>query len=165
MYIALYYKPQCSFPLHVLLADAIETCGGSHRLIRLLNRFGACASPDTHARCVQYRVDERKKGAMSGYPDDAFIVASADNLDFIHSYTRVYCGNQQSSWHGTLVQPQPSKLVDNVSIQQPEPSRETTGTHAEVTTNTCTENEMSIRHPQTPASGMLGTRLQACLSK
>ena len=64
---------------------------------------------------------------MSGYPDDAFIVASADNLNFIHSYTRAYCGNQQSSWYGTtiqLVQPQPSKLVDNVSIQQPEPSRE-----------------------------------------
>ena len=41
---------------------------------------------------------------MSGYPDDAFIVVSADNLDLIHSYTRVYCGNQQSSWHGTTIQ-------------------------------------------------------------
>ena len=52
---------QCSFPLHVLLADAIETCGGSNRLARLFNRFGACASPDTHARYVQYRVDKSKK--------------------------------------------------------------------------------------------------------
>ena len=143
-------NPQCSFPLHVLLADAIET---PHRLTRLLNRFCACASPETHARYVQYRVDKRKKEqAMSGYPDDAFIVASADNLDFIYSHTRVYCGNLQSSWHGTtiqLVQPQPSKLVD-ISVQQPQPSRETTGTHTEVTTNTNTENETSIRHPQTP---------------
>ena len=115
---------QCSFPLHVLLADAIETCGGSDRLARLLNRFGVCASPDTHSRYVQYRVDKSKKdGPMRGLPDNAFMVASADNLDYIHSYARVYCGNQQSSWHGTtvqLVQPQPSKLVDIFSnLNQP----------------------------------------------
>ena len=115
---------QCSFPLHALLTDAIETCGGSPRLTRLLNRFGACASTDTHDRYVRYRVEKSKKeGPMSGFPDDAFILASADNLDYIHSYARIYCGNQQSSWHGTtvqLVQPQPSTLVDNVSVQQPE---------------------------------------------
>ena len=111
---------QCSFPLHVLLADAIETCGYSHRLMRLFNRFGACASPDTHARYVQYRVDKSKKeGPTGGYPDDAFILASADNLDYIHSYTRVYCGNQQNSWRGTtvqLVQPQPSANIQHTSI-------------------------------------------------
>ena len=96
------------------------------------------------------------------------MVASADNLDFIHSYARVYCSNQQSSWHGTtvqLVQPQPSKLVDSISVQPPQPGRETTSTHAQMTTNTSTENESSIHHPQTPASGMMETRLQACLPK
>ena len=45
----------------MLLADAIETCGGFNRLARLFNRFGACASPDTHARYVQYRVEKAKK--------------------------------------------------------------------------------------------------------
>ena len=34
-----------------------------------------------------------------------------------------------------------------------------------MTTNTSTENESSMHHPQTPASGMMETRLQACLSK
>ena len=34
-----------------------------------------------------------------------------------------------------------------------------------MTANTSTENETSTRHPRTPASGMLDTRLQACLSK
>ena len=29
---------------------------------------------------------------------------SADNLDFMHSFARVFCGNQRSSWHGTTVQ-------------------------------------------------------------
>ena len=136
----------------------MQTCGGSNRLVRLLNRFGACASSDTHARYVQYRVDKSKKeGPMSGFPDNAFIVASADNLDYIHSYARVYCGNQQSSWNGTtvqLVQPWPSKLLDNVSPAE-------TSTHTQATN---TENEL-IRHPQTPASATLETRLQACLSK
>ena len=69
---------QCSFPLHVLLADAVETCGGSPRL---LNRFGACASKETYDRYVQFRVEKSKKeGPMSGFPNNAFMIASADNL-------------------------------------------------------------------------------------
>ena len=47
---------QCSFPLHTLTADIIEACGGSARLLRILNRLGVCVSADTHARYVQYRV-------------------------------------------------------------------------------------------------------------
>ena len=47
---------QCSFPLHTLLTDAIETCGGSSRLIKLFNCLGIYTSADTHARYVQYRV-------------------------------------------------------------------------------------------------------------
>ena len=35
---------QCSFPLHTFLTDAIETCGGSSRLIKLFNRLGICTS-------------------------------------------------------------------------------------------------------------------------
>lgn len=59
---------KCSFPLHTLIADAIETCGGSSRLVRLLNRLGACVSADTHARYVQYRIQKSKEeGPMSGY--------------------------------------------------------------------------------------------------
>ena len=52
---------------------------------------------------------------MSEYPDSAFTVASTDNLDYLH---RVYCGKQQSSWHGTtvqVVQPQPVHLNDSVT--------------------------------------------------
>ena len=67
-------------------------------------------------------------------------VASVDNIDYVHRYARVYCGKQQSSWHGTtiqIVQPQPTVLID----------RET-GTQAETTTNsdTYTPNE-----PESPA--------------
>ena len=50
---------QCSFPLHTLIADAIETCGGSTRLMRFLNRLGVSVSPETHTRYLQYRVKKR----------------------------------------------------------------------------------------------------------
>ena len=40
---------QCSSPLHTL-TDAVETCGGSTRLLKLLNRLGVCASIETHSR-------------------------------------------------------------------------------------------------------------------
>ena len=40
---------ECSFPLHTLVADAVETCGGSTRLMRLLNRLGVCACPETQS--------------------------------------------------------------------------------------------------------------------
>ena len=33
-----------------LLMDAIETCGGSGRLIKLLNRLGICTSVDSYVQ-------------------------------------------------------------------------------------------------------------------
>ena len=64
---------QCSFPLHTLITDAIETCGGSSRLIKLLNHLGLCASTDTHSRYVQYRTEKiMKDGPLKGYPGNAF---------------------------------------------------------------------------------------------
>lgn len=111
---------KCSFPLHTLIADTIEACGGSTRLLRILNRLGVCVSADTHARYVQYRVQKcKEEGPMNPYPRNAFTIVSADNIDFIHSYARVYCGKQKSSWHGTtiqVVQPQPSRLVDKQEL-------------------------------------------------
>lgn len=109
---------ECSFPLHTLLADAIETCGGSKRLVRLFNRLGICSSPETTLQYIQYRVEKRaKEGILTAYPSNCFMVASADNMDYIHRYARVFCGKQQSSWHGTTVQ-----------IAQPQPSIQTTPT-------------------------------------
>ena len=158
---------QCSFPLRTLIADAIETCGGSSRLIKLMNRLGAYASEDTHKWYIQYRVEKSmKQGPMCGYPRKPFTVASADNLDFIHSHARVYAGKQQLSWHGTtvqLVQPQPCKLVDTSKETQPTVEREVL-THGETTQYSDTQ-ESAIRHPRTPAVGTLETRFQAGLSK
>ena len=108
---------QCSFPIHTVLADAVESNGGSGHLLKILNRLGACVSSDTLLRYHQHRVKQLKKaGITSEYPSTAFTVVPAENLDFLHSYARVYSGNQQLSWHGTTiqaVQPQPSVLTDS----------------------------------------------------
>lgn len=46
----------CSIPLHLLLTYLIDALGGSSDLIRMLNKFGAVASNDTHRRYVQFKV-------------------------------------------------------------------------------------------------------------
>lgn len=156
---------QCLFPLYVFLTDAIETCGGSPRLTRLLNRLGACASKETHDRYVQYRVEKSKKeGPTRGFPNNTFMLASAD---YIHSYARIYCVNQQSRWHGTtvqLVQPQTSTLVE-IPVHHPGECRESSSTtHAQVSTNVSTQDK-ALRYPTNPASPTLEALLHTHLSK
>ena len=107
-----------------------------------------------------------KQGAMCGYSSKSFTVASADDLDFIHSHARVYGGKQQLSWHGTtvqLVQPQPCKLVDTSKETQPTVEREVL-THGKTTQHSDTQ-ESATCHPDTPAVGTLETRFQGSLSK
>ena len=106
---------QCSF--HTLLADIIDTYGGSLRLKTIFNRLGVCVSTETHARYVQYRVVTRQKeGPLVGLHLDCPVIISADNLDCQQSFSRVYSGNQTIGWHGTTVQivlpdPTPTELT------------------------------------------------------
>ena len=39
-------------PIHNMLADIVEVCGGSRQLLRILNRLGCTSSPDTHDRLL-----------------------------------------------------------------------------------------------------------------
>ena len=48
-------NPSCPSPIHTLLADTVEVCGGSHQLIKILNRLGATSSNDTHDRFVTHK--------------------------------------------------------------------------------------------------------------
>ena len=95
---------RCSFPLHTLVTDVVESQGGSALLIKILNRLGVCASSDTLCRFIQYKVRNASTKQTSHHPNDTFVVVSADNIDFLHSYARVFKGNQTSSWHGTSIQ-------------------------------------------------------------
>ena len=102
---------ECSFPFHVLLADAVESNGGSMELSKILNRIGAVASSDTLKRVILSVSQERKlQGIQSLLVSGAFTVASTDNIDYLQSHAAVYAGNQHRSWHATsiqLVQPKP----------------------------------------------------------
>ena len=112
---------RCHMPLHNLLTDMVDGLGGSTLLIKLLNRLGVCSSADTLARAIQFRVAEREeKGPRYKYSPTAFTIVSIDNIDFLHSYARVFCGDQKRSWHGTtiqIVQPQPENLHDYTESQ------------------------------------------------
>ena len=95
----------CSIPLHLLLTDLIESQGGSCDLIRILNRFGAVASSDTHRRYVQFKVQQKMSlGFLNELNLDNFTAASVDNIDFLQRHSFVYCGDQSRSWHGTTIQ-------------------------------------------------------------
>ncbi len=56
---------------------------------------------------------------MASYPLNSFMLVSADNLDFKHSFARIYSEKQQLSWRGTteqLLQQQPQQLLDEVTV-------------------------------------------------
>ena len=101
-------------PLHTLLTDVVEMCGGSSVLVHILNRLGAVSSTDTHHRYVQYTVTKQlQEDKIPNLAPHAFTIASADNLDCSQPHATVYSGDQSRSWHGTtmqVVQPKPQSL-------------------------------------------------------
>ena len=54
-------NPKKPTPIHDLIADVVEVCGGSRLLISILNRLGCVSSPDTHDRLVaQHGIAQRQ---------------------------------------------------------------------------------------------------------
>ena len=100
--------------MHDLLADAVEMCGGSRQLLRIFNRLGCTSLPDIHDRFITQQADNQWTcNVWNQLPRAAFTVASVDNFDLQQSYSAVYCGNQQRSYHETTVQiVQPSSLLE-----------------------------------------------------
>ena len=93
-----------TIPLHTLITDLIEGQGGSATLIKMLNQLGLCASADTLARYIQHKSINKETAMNCCLNSDSFTVVSADNIDFLHSYARVYKGSKNSSWHGLSIQ-------------------------------------------------------------
>jgi len=112
-------NPECSYPFHIPLADAVESCGGSSELITILNRIGATASLPTLNRHIFSVSEEREKeGVSSVLIDKSFTVASADNIDFLQSHAAVYSGSQHRIYHATIVSKCCSLDLIPVRVQQ-----------------------------------------------
>ena len=82
--------------------------GGSATLIKFLNQLGVCASMDTLARYIQRKHTDREQLKIKCLDSESFIIVSADNINFKHSFARVSKGSNNSSWHGTSIQVLPS---------------------------------------------------------
>ena len=82
---------RCSMPMHTLVTDIIESQGGSTLLVQMLNRLGVCASADTLSRFIQHKVTTCDAYGMKHLTRDTFTVVSADNIDFMHSFARIFC--------------------------------------------------------------------------
>ncbi len=93
-------------PFHIMIADLLDSYGGSSELIRILNRLGVCTSLDTLSRHIQECTEESKKlGIVQGLNPDQLTVFTIDNIDFLQGFSQVFSGNQHNlSWHGTTVQ-------------------------------------------------------------
>ena len=131
---------RCSF--HTLVTDMVDSQGGSDLLIKLLNRFGVCSSVDTLSRFMQYKVKDTSFESNSKHLKPESFICSADNIDFLHSYSTVFKGSQKSSWHGTsiqAVQPLPSLEADIEIPSSLESISFSTASHGDTTTYTSTE--------------------------
>ena len=112
----------CSVPFHILTADLIDCHGGSSELIKVFNRLGVCVSSDTLLRHIQGTTQRfMSNGLLQDMNCNLLTVFTVDNIDFMHSYSQVFSGNQQLSWHGTTLQavqckPSLDKLYSNKGL-------------------------------------------------
>ena len=79
-------------PMHLLIADLIESQGGTAFLIQELNKLGVCSSQETLKRFIQSKVDTKvgKHPCQTFFNCDSFTVVSVDNIDFLYIASQGY---------------------------------------------------------------------------
>ncbi|CAG2223978.1 unnamed protein product [Mytilus edulis] len=107
---------ECANPLHVLLADTVDTYSGSAKLSSTLNSFGIVCSKNKSRDYIDSIVNRKN---LSKFIDDlnvnSFTIISIDNIDFGQPNAAVSVSPQNREIHATsyqAVQPKPSALMD-----------------------------------------------------
>ena len=119
-------------PIHNILADVVQMCGGSSVLLHFLNVLGCTTSYDTHNAFVTRQVARlRATSLWNEMSPHTFTVCSADNFDILQPHATVYYADQSRSYHGTTVQ-----------IVQPQPALTAGCTHT-CADNVCTMTQLS----------------------
>jgi len=72
-------NPSKPLLIHDLVTDAVEICGGSRQLLRILNWLGCTSSPNTHDRYITQQANSQRSKSLWGDLSPAvFTVASVD---------------------------------------------------------------------------------------
>ena len=108
-------KDTCGYPMHVLIADLVNSYSGSSELLNSLCRLGVTVSSRSHQRFVDQILSLEKQSEM---PDnlikpDTFTCFSVDNLDKHFSHASAQFGKKNRIWDVTTVmanQPLPHSL-------------------------------------------------------
>lgn len=125
-------------PFHVLIADLIDSYGGSLELIKIFNQIGVCVSNDTLLRHIQQKVQESMaEGILQGLNPSILTLFTLDNIDFLHSHAQVFARNQTLSWHGTTI-----------------PEVQAKPSHVQATDPLPTQTDITTRRPHTALSPM-----------
>ena len=98
-------QPKCRYPLHLPLADFIDSQSNSSGLFLLLSRFGVCVSRDTFQRHKTSVVLERsEEGLQKDVLTGAFSIVSIDNMDRLAPGQKITIQSGQRGFHGTSVE-------------------------------------------------------------
>ena len=100
-----------------LTADIVDSRGGSSLLLRILNQLGVCASSETLSRFIQHKVQSKQTGETEPDLDpQEFTVVSADNIDFMHSYARIFSESKTAAGMEQLCKLSSPKPLNSSSL-------------------------------------------------
>ena len=104
--IMLYFSNNsCCFPLHLALADVIDSYSGSTELLTIMNRLGAAISKDSLERFQVHQASVTNEMLPRDYiRPGSFYTASIDNIDKNSPFAVVYANQESRGFHGTSIQ-------------------------------------------------------------
>lgn len=98
----------CSLPLHIALADVIDSCCGSTEVLSIHNRLGDPSSKDTLEHFQVAKASEMKAMVLSDCDrPGAFCHASIDDIDKNSQFAAVYANQDSLGFIEQLFMQQP----------------------------------------------------------